>query len=45
MFGDIVFATTPVPYAQIWINQCPVHTVWDDQDPNNLSTAKCHEVK
>jgi len=54
MFGDIVFATIPFatfddgempePYAQIWLNQCPAHTDWDDQDPNQLPTAKCHEV-
>lgn len=53
MFGDILFATipfatfddgeSPTPYAQIWLNQCPEESLWENQDPSQLPTADCHE--
>lgn len=52
MFGDILFATIPfatfddgdeiVPYAQIWINQCPEENDWENTVPEAPSTAICH---
>lgn len=55
MFGDILFSTVPFsifddgeapePYAQIWINQCPAVSAWENQDLNQLPTANCHKDK
>jgi len=55
MFGDILFSnipfstfdegTTPEPYARLWVNQCPIESDWENQDPNNLAIAVCHKDK